>query len=126
MEKSILIVDDEFVIALDFQDVLERAGYKVIGPSSRVAPTLELIRGNRIDAAILDANLGRAENPALIARELKERNIPFAVVTGYAIDQLPPELSSQEVIGKPIMSSQLVDVVGRLLDRELMQRGRHA
>jgi DNA-binding response OmpR family regulator len=42
MPKSILIVEDEFMIALDLQLILEKHGWRVIGPVGTVRDALNL------------------------------------------------------------------------------------
>jgi DNA-binding NarL/FixJ family response regulator len=54
---NILIVEDQAIIALDLESAVEESNGQVIGPASTVREALKLLHTNRVDAAILDANL---------------------------------------------------------------------
>jgi DNA-binding response OmpR family regulator len=83
----ILIVEDEFIIALDNKVVLEDAGCKVGGIAATVQEAEELIDTKGWDAVVLDANLnGSSAEP--VAERLRERDIPFVVLSGYSSDQM--------------------------------------
>ena len=55
--KRILVVEDEFLVALDMETILADAGFEVIGPVGGVAEALRLIERDRPAAALLDNNL---------------------------------------------------------------------
>ncbi len=57
--RSILVVEDEFLLAEDLREQLVLAGAAVIGPVATLAKALDLIAaGVALDAALLDVNLG--------------------------------------------------------------------
>src|SRR3977135_686438 len=85
----VLVVEDEFLIALDIAGVLEQAGIAVIGPAGTVGDALQAIANEEVHGALLDAHLG-GEPVGCIADALKARGIPFAFVSGYGREQLPP------------------------------------
>jgi CheY-like chemotaxis protein len=54
----LLLVEDEYLLALYLSEMLEDLGAQVLGPVASVADALELIdKAPEIDAAILDVNL---------------------------------------------------------------------
>ena len=53
----ILVVEDEFLIALDIAGVLEQAGLAVIGPAANVGDALQAIEQEVVHGALLDANI---------------------------------------------------------------------
>ena len=53
----ILIVEDEFLIALFLQEALEDEGCRIVGPVGRVSEAVLLVGQGGIDAALLDAGL---------------------------------------------------------------------
>jgi two-component system, response regulator PdtaR len=116
MAKTVLIVEDEFLVALDLETVLQRAGYGVLGPAHSVQNAMELIEAKPCDAALLDANLAGGESVLPIAAALRARAIPFVVVTGYAANQLPTELATAPVVAKPIREQRLIRVLAACLD----------
>ena len=97
----ILIVEDDFFTALELADEVEAAGGTVVGPYASVSVTLRALRTERVDAAILDANLAdRDVTP--VAAVLAARHLPFVIHSGVAVPPalalLQPELS---VVMKP-------------------------
>ena len=58
---GILIVEDEFVVAMDLTLMLQAAGYSVLGPVGSVEQALELLRHWRPDAALLGVVLRGGE-----------------------------------------------------------------
>lgn len=96
----VIIVEDEPLIAENLRADLIDAGFDVVGVASRVDRTMSLIEEIECDAAILDANLaGRSSAPAAAA--LAVRRIPCIVLSGYAREQLPTELSEALYLQKP-------------------------
>ncbi|WP_345822590.1 hypothetical protein ABC766_15095 [Methylobacterium fujisawaense] len=56
--RRILVVEDEYLIAMDVKRWLMAAGATVVGPVPSVERALGLIEEGYIDAAVLDINLG--------------------------------------------------------------------
>ena len=79
---TLLVVEDEPVIAYDLEDMLTGLGYRVLGPVTTLAEGLELAEAETLDGAVLDANLTDGTS-LLIAERLKERGLPFVYVSGY-------------------------------------------
>src|SRR5215469_596961 len=77
----ILVVEDEFIIALEIQANLEEAGATVVGPALTLQQALELAENESLSAAMLDLRLGR-DSAAAVAQVLAERHIPFLFYTG--------------------------------------------
>ena len=66
--KSVLVVEDEFLVALDMETILVDAGFEVLGPVGSVAEALRLIGDQKPDAALLDNNLnGQSVGPVAAA-----------------------------------------------------------
>ena len=70
--RLVLVVEDEFLIALDLEQLLRRHGWRVLGPAATVAVALRLLRGAMPDVALLDVNLG-GELVTPVAAELRAR-----------------------------------------------------
>src|SRR5687768_10546420 len=80
--RSILVVEDEALVAWDLESTLHAAGLNVLGPVASVKAALDLLRKSRPDAAILDVNLhGELVTP--VARQLRTMNVPFVLSTAY-------------------------------------------
>lgn len=81
--KHVLVLEDEPLIAMVLADTLHDAGCSVIGPAHDVEQALKLIDAGRLDAAVLDVNLGAGITSAPVVDSLKARGIPFVFATGY-------------------------------------------
>ena len=99
--RSILVVEDDYMIAQDVQEELEDAGAAVVGPVPSVGDALRLIGSEPIDAAVLDVNLGE-ERSFPIAEALEARAIPFLFATGYNSGDIPEEWRRAVIVMKPL------------------------
>ena len=115
MTQRILVVEDEFFIAQEIADALEAAGFAVLGPCATVKKALaELAACDDCAGAVLDASL-RQVSSLPVAEALAARGIPFAVVTGFSADQLPPQMASAPVLTKPVRGPDLLALVKGLM-----------
>ena len=106
----VLIVEDEYMIALDTAAVLKHAGCDVAGIAGSVAKALRLLDDERCDAVVLDANLsGDSAEP--VAAALLQRGSPYVVVSGYNTVQLPGLLASAPFLAKPYKPANLAAAV---------------
>jgi DNA-binding response OmpR family regulator len=113
--KSVLVVEDEFLVALDMEMILTDAGFDVLGPAGSVADALRLINLHQPNAALLDNNLnGQSVSP--VADALSARRVPFAFVTGNDRDSLPDAFSDAPLVRKPYDPAGLVAMARRLVE----------
>lgn len=108
----ILVVEDEFLIALDIVGALEQAGIAVVGPAGTVADALAAIDRHTLRGALLDAHLG-GEPAGRIADTLAARGIPFAFVSGYGRESLPPAHREALLVNKPFSDQDLLAAIAR-------------
>lgn len=80
--RRILIVEDEYLIAIEIKRWLQHAGAEVVGPVPSVQRALDLIEDGGIDAAVLDLNLGDSITALPIADQLRGRGVPHLFATG--------------------------------------------
>ena len=98
--KRILIVEDEFLVALHLEDLLTDMGHHVVGPCSRIQNAIELARTENIDFAVLDINVaGTRSFP--VADVLRQRRIPFVFASGYGDEGLADGFRNETVLRKP-------------------------
>ena len=107
--STVLIVEDELLIALDIQVALEDAGAETLVVGS-VGEALALLNGLATppDAAVLDVRLG-AEEVFPVADVLAERSVPIVFHSGHAraID-LAKHYPRASVLPKPAPPERLV------------------
>jgi CheY-like chemotaxis protein len=99
--RSVLIVEDDFIVADDLSETLAEAGARVVGPAATVGEALALVDGGEdIDGALIDLNLcGEFAYP--VAEALSRRSIPFVFVTGYDAGDIDPRFAAAPRCEKP-------------------------
>lgn len=103
---KVLLLEDSALIAMHLEEMLAEAGCVVVATLDTVAGALEFLRGNTVDAAVLDVNL-RGEKVFGVAAELKSRGIPFVFSTGAGQRFVPPEFDAAPHLSKPFEPEEL-------------------
>ena len=106
---SIMLVEDEAIVALAVNDSLTDLGFSVLGPFSRVSDACRALQDNQVDAAILDVNLD-GEMVYSLAEMLTARKIPFVFATGYGAESIESRFEHIPVLQKPIEKDMLTRV----------------
>lgn len=104
--RRILVVEDEYLAALDMADMVERQGGTVVGPVGRLDPAILLALAERLDGAVLDVRLGR-ETSLPLAELLSDRGVPLIFATGYDSSQLPNRFAGTPRLAKPLADGAL-------------------
>jgi DNA-binding NtrC family response regulator len=107
--KTILVVEDDFLVGHDLRAFLEDAGAAVVGPVGDVSQACTVAREQEIDGAVLDVRLW-TETAAPVAVELATREVPFIVVSGHAPEEIPPAMREATYLAKPVRRLDLVNV----------------
>ena len=108
MPHDVLVVEDDPIISLYFEDTILGFGVRTVRTAANVARTLELITERRPDFALLDVSLVRGENTFAIAERLDALKVPFVFITGYGADiRLPESLAGKPRLTKPCSSEAL-------------------
>jgi CheY-like chemotaxis protein len=104
---DVLIVEDDPIIAIDFEDRLLGFGVKAVRTVGSVTQALDAIAKRAPDFALLDVELIR-ETSFAVAERLLALTIPFVFVTGYGADaRIPAALAGQPRLQKPCSSEAL-------------------
>ena len=82
LPDDVLVVEDDPIITLDFEETILRFGVKTVRTAASVTRALQLIEERAPDFALLDIGLVR-ENSFAVAERLETLGIPFAFVSGY-------------------------------------------
>jgi DNA-binding response OmpR family regulator len=109
----VLVVEDEFMIAMAVEAVVIDAGGIVVDMAATLDQALCLARSAEIDAALLDINLN-GETSFPVAEVLGTRGIPYAFVTGYGRQMVPKPFASAPILTKPYARGDLIKVLGSL------------
>jgi DNA-binding NtrC family response regulator len=111
MNKEILIVEDEFVVAHDLQLTLERAGYIVCGIAASVNEAREILKKEKPSLALLDIHLKGKLDGIALAKDLKENNIGFVYLSANSNQQILEAAKATEPYGflvKPYREKDLL------------------
>jgi len=111
--RSILVVEDEPLIALEIAGLFESAGAQV-HTTNRLADALGLVEQNAWSGAVLDYRLG-LDDVRLLCRRLADRGIPFMIYTGLA--DLPESYPSAVIVQKPACGDTLLMGMSELVSR---------
>src|SRR5262245_55353412 len=83
---KVLVVEDEFLVAMDIESMLEELGCQVVASVPRLRKALDVASSLDFDLAVLDINLaGEVVYP--LAFRLNERGTPFMFTTGYSTEK---------------------------------------
>lgn len=111
---TILLIEDEALIAMQLKLDLEEDGHVVVGPIAKLSDALRAAAESEFDIALIDINLG-ADNSAPVAEILDRRHVPFAFTTGYNdLIFMPPVLREYPHLTKPYNPADVKDLVAKL------------
>jgi DNA-binding response OmpR family regulator len=106
----VLVVEDNYFIAVEMCSALRAAGAEVIGPARDMETGLAAVRDEQVDCAVLDINL-RGRLAFQLATELRARKVPTIFATGYDSTMIPPELADVTRFEKPVDMTALCRAV---------------
>src|SRR5260370_8098393 len=110
LPDDVLIVEDDAIIALDFEDTILGFGVKTVRTAASVAKALEMIADRAPDFALLDVGLVNEKSFA-IAERLDALKIPFVFVTGYGgAGAFPATVAHTPTLPKPPSTDPLPTV----------------
>jgi CheY-like chemotaxis protein len=107
LPNDVLIVEDDPIIALDFEDRILGFGVATVRCAASVARALVMIEERAPDCALLDVGLARGKSFD-VADRLMALKIPFAFVTGYGGDRVDAAYAAHPRLPKPCSSEALL------------------
>lgn len=114
----LMIVEDQFLLAMDLVDALEPRGVQIVGPFANVRDAVAAARGEALDGAILDIDLG-GELSFPIAEALAERGTPFLFASAFDAITLPEGLKCAPRLAKPFSHRDLLAAIDAMLTQRL-------
>ena len=119
--KRCFVLDDEFLIALDIQQILERAGASHVASVASATEAIQVLsREPKFDLAVLDVKLGGVERNSLdVAALLHTQGVPFVFLTGMRADDVhAKKFPTAPVIEKPYDATALLRAVQHALEQD--------
>jgi response regulator of citrate/malate metabolism len=115
-----LIVEDEFVIALDLEAQMRTLGFDVCGVTSNAREALSLAMHHAPDLTIMDVYLQGARDGIELARQIRDLlATPVIFITAYSDDdglmeRIRRQVPEAIVLPKPLYGQRLTDTITRL------------
>ncbi|WP_304234470.1 response regulator [Jiulongibacter sediminis] len=111
-EKTILLVEDDYLNRRLTRRVLDELGYQVV-EAKNAKNALETLANNKIDLVILDINLGEGEMDGIdLSRQIQDRfHIPFIYLSAYENKHFLSRanaISPSTYLTKPFKNSDLI------------------
>lgn len=113
--KTLMIVEDEVIVAMTLRDELQDAGYNVLDLTDRHHEAVKVARERKPDLALVNIRLAGRDDGIALAEHLKELEIPVLFISG----QVSRASSAQSVavgsMPKPYSAADMVHAVDYLL-----------
>ena len=109
---TVLVVEDEYLVAMEIAALLRKHGAQVLGPVPDEARTRELVSEQTPDCVLMDINL-KGERVFDLAQHLLDRGLPVIFTTGYDATVLPEPLQGVPCLQKPLDWRALIAMVRR-------------
>ncbi|MGT2493644.1 response regulator [Cupriavidus basilensis] len=114
-QHSILVVEDDRIVARDIAQQLSREGYRIVGSVSTGEEALRLCRELTPDLVLMDLRLSGDLDGIDVATQLRDGlQIPVVFLTAYADRETVQRATRAEPFGyliKPFEDAQLRSVV---------------
>jgi CheY-like chemotaxis protein len=116
-QTSILIVEDEPLIAMMLEDFLDTLGHEVVGTCDSVEEAIEKVGEGGFDVAIIDIQLKDGKNVWPVADRLAEEGTPFILATGGHVEPPPERHADAPVLSKPYTIDAIEPALAQALGR---------
>lgn len=115
--KTVLIVEDEVLVAMILRDELEDAGYHVLDLTDRHNEALEVARACKPDLALVNICLAGRDDGIELAEQLKVLGIPVLLISGQVSRARSARTVAIASLPKPYDAADMVLAVAYLLAR---------
>jgi CheY-like chemotaxis protein len=100
-KRSVLIVEDEPLIAMMLEDFLETLGHQVAGTCESLDEAIAKVDEGGFDVAIIDVQLKDGQQVWPLADRLAEQGTPYIIATGGHVEPPPVQHADAPVLSKP-------------------------
>ena len=100
-KRSILIVEDEPLIAMMLEDFLETLGHLVVGTCETVDEAIARVEEGGFDIAIIDVQLKDGQQVWPLADRLAQQGTPYIIATGGHVEPPPEQHAGATILSKP-------------------------
>ncbi len=114
-KRSILIVEDEPLIAMMLEDFLESLGHEVVATCDNLEDALGHADNSAFDVAIVDVQLKDGKRAWPLADRLADNGKPFILATGGHVEPPPARHADAPVLAKPYTIDALEPAIAQAL-----------
>ena len=113
---SVLLVEDDVILAMDLAATLTEAGYEVLGPVSTSAEAVEMADALRPDLALVDINLKDGRNAGIdAAREVHSRcGAPCLFLSGQGAEARKNKDAALGLLEKPMSPDAILESIAAI------------
>jgi len=115
--STLMIVEDEVLVATILRDELEDAGYHVLDLTDRHVQALEVAKASKPDLALVNIRLAGRDDGIELAEHLKALGIPVLLISGQASRASSAKTAAIASLPKPYDAADMVLSVTYLLAR---------
>jgi len=115
--KTLMIVEDEVLVATLLRDELEDAGYHVLDLTDRHAQALEVAKACKPDLALVNIRLAGHDDGIELSEHLKALGIPVLLISGQVDRASSAKTVAIASLPKPYDAADMVIAVAYLLAR---------
>jgi DNA-binding NtrC family response regulator len=112
-DSTILVVEDEALIALSIEAQLQDMGFDTM-VATTIEQAFDLLSRPKICLAVLDYNV-HGQNTTGIAEALRLRSVPFVVCSGSQFQDMATTFQGVPVISKPYADDALESAVRKAM-----------
>src|SRR5262245_40043106 len=113
--RTVLLVEDQAIVASDLERFLGGTGYHVVGPVGSTDEALNKIASGKLDGAVLDVKLV-GDASAHISDALKAARVPYIFINGWAIGPIPEKCRDKPLLNNPYDYGALLDALKGAMD----------
>jgi DNA-binding response OmpR family regulator len=115
--QTLMIVEDEALVATLLRDELQDTGYKVLNLTDRHVEALEVAMAEKPDLALVNIRLAGGDDGIELAEQLKTLSIPVLLISGQVSRASSAKTVAIGSMPKPYDAAEMVLAVTYLLAR---------
>lgn len=116
-KQTLMIVEDEALVATVLRDELQEAGYKVLNLTDRHAEALEVAKAEKPHLALVNIRLAGRDDGIELSEHLKSMGIPVLLISGQVSRASSSKTVAIASMPKPYDAAEMVLAVDYLLGR---------
>jgi len=110
-DRTVLVVEDDPIVAGDLVMALEDARARVVGPCRSIREAIAAIsEAGDLSGAVLDVHLG-GELVFPVAYDLARRGVPFVFLTGYDRSLVAVRFAAVPAFEKPVRTEEVAQAL---------------